>query len=358
MRRLTETLPELRSPGHEQGATMVMAAVLVLVLFGFLAFAFDFGRMYIERRELQSGADAAALAVAADCALAGCGGAYDPYVRSELYADANARDGAAWVRDIELDLDVQQVTIHTATEDPGGDHFFDMTFAQLIGYPGLTVGANATAVWGAPRALTTLPLIFSKCEWIDYGESGWVDESDAGMLHHSSAVTGNLLPPTTGYAYAGRLATVYFHATSECHVNPSGQDLPGGFGWLESSTGGCEAELAKGEEVAIDPGASPTTGCSAAVMRSVVGEVVLLPYFDMVYGVGENATYRVLGFGAFYITGYNFGGQYREVSLVDDALPCTGADRCIEGYVIGDWLAPGGDIGGDDLGVVVIRLIG
>lgn len=358
MRWLTSASARPAPPSGEHGATMVMAAVLVLVLFGFLAFAFDFGRMYVERRELQSGADAAALAVAADCALGGCGGAYDPYVLSELYADANARDGLAWVRDVELDLDAQEVTVHTATEDPGGDHFFDMTFAQLIGYEGLTVGANATAVWGAPRALTTLPLIFSVCEWMKYGESGWVDASAAGMLHHSSAVTGNLLPPATGYPYAGRLAKIFFHGTSQCHYNPSGQDLSGGFGWLESSTGGCEAELAKGEEVAIDPGASPTTGCSAAVMKSVVGEVVLLPYFDATYGVGENATYRVLGFGALYITGYNFGGQYKQTSLVDGALPCTGANRCIEGYVIGDWMASGGDIGGEDLGVVVIRLTG
>jgi hypothetical protein len=93
-------------------------------------------------------------------------------------------------------------------------------------------------------------------------------------------------------------------------------------------------------------------------MENLVGEVVLLPYFDEFRSVGANSEYHVAGFGAFYITGYNFGGQYKEDSIVDGTPPCKGEDRCIEGYVIGDWVASGGDIGGSDLGVVVIQLVG
>jgi hypothetical protein len=337
---------------------MVMIAASVLVLFGFLAFAFDFGRMYVERRELQSGADAAALAVAGDCAAGMCGAGYDPYVPAEQYADANARDGFAWVRDIDLDLTAQRVTIHAATEDPGGDHFFDMAFAQLIGYQGLTVGANATAAWGSPRSLATLPLIFSMCEWNVFGESGYVDATAGGYLHRASSVEAGLLPPALGYLYADRVAKVFFHGTDECYHEASGQDLPGGFGWLETPKASCEAELVEGAWVAADPGASPSTGCSSSVMVNLVGKVVLLPYFEGFRSVGGNAEYEVAGFGAFYITGYNFGGQYKESSIVFGTLPCKGEDRCIEGYVIADWIATGGDIGGADLGVVVIQLVG
>ncbi len=341
----------------ERGATMVMIAASSLVLFGFLAFAFDFGRMYVERRELQSGADAAALAVAAECATGGCSGVYDPYPTAEQYADLNASDDRAWVPQIDLDLANQQVTVHTATEEAEDDHFFDSTFAHLVGYDGLTVGADATAAWGAPRSLATLPLIFSMCEWQTFGQSGYVDETPPGYLHHSAAVKNNQMPPTTGYPYASIVAKIFFHGTSSCHYSPSGQDLAGGFGWLET-VGWCEANVDIGDWVAVDPGASPSNGCTPGVMSAYVGKVILLPYFDEHRGVGENAEYHVAGFGAIYVTGYNFGGQYKRNSLVTGSRPCTGELRCIEGYVIGDWVASGGPIGGPNLGVIVIRLIG
>ena len=50
----------------ERGAVLVFVAVGLVMLLGFTAFTVDFGRIYSERRELQNGADAAALAVAQD----------------------------------------------------------------------------------------------------------------------------------------------------------------------------------------------------------------------------------------------------------------------------------------------------
>ena len=46
----------------EQGATAILAAVLALILVGLSAFTLDFGRAYLSERQLQSGADAGALA--------------------------------------------------------------------------------------------------------------------------------------------------------------------------------------------------------------------------------------------------------------------------------------------------------
>src|ERR1043165_3858879 len=58
-----------RRPG-ERGAVAVTVAILLGggVLLGFAALVVDVGQLYAEREELQSGADAAALAVAKACA--------------------------------------------------------------------------------------------------------------------------------------------------------------------------------------------------------------------------------------------------------------------------------------------------
>jgi hypothetical protein len=355
MRWLTKRLEGQTRHEHESrgesGAILVFVAISLVVLLGSVAMSIDFGRMYSERRELQNGADAAALAVAQDCATGDCGGAYSPYPIAEEYADANASDNLAWVDDVDLDLAAQKVTVHTATEDPGGDHFFDMMFAQIVGFDGLTVNAQATVAWGAPKNLATLPIIFSICEWEQY----------SGTLHPSSAVINNELPPTPGYGRLNDYTQIFFHGDDEnspiCHESPSGQDLPGGFGWLASASG-CEAEVDGGGWVGIDPGASPTGGCSPSLMENLVGTVVLIPYFDDFRSTGAGAEYHVAGFGAVYVTGYNFAGQYKEASLITGNQVCTGEERCIEGYLIDNWVVSGGELGGSDFGVVTIAFTG
>ncbi len=365
MRRVNTPEEDKRYAGlNERGATLVFIAVSLLGLLAMTAFSFDFGRIYVERRELQVGAEAAALAIARDCALDECSGFYDEEAEADSYADANARDGAAWIQSVDLDLGSQTVHVVTGTEDTAGDRDFDMTFAQIVGVNSLTVGAEATAAWGPPGTLGAIPLIFSECEWQSFGEPGFVDENPNGFLHRSSAVTDGLLPPAGGYAYEDRHVTIFFHGSNgPCHYNPSGQDLPGGFGWLETGNNPeelCEIEVTSGAWQAIDPGSSPSNGCDPIDFGELVGTVQLIPYFDEHAGTGENAQYHISGFGAFYITGYNFAGQYKERSLIDNQYPCSGEDRCIEGYFIGDWVASGGSGigGGNDHELNIIVLTG
>ena len=114
-----------------------------------------------------------------------------------------------------------------------------------------------------------------------------------------------------------------------------------------------------GDWVEVDPGASPPSGCSPSDMEDKLGTVQFIPHFNDVVGTGTNAEYHVHGFGALYVTGYNFGGQYKEDSLVDGELPCTGSQRCIQGYLIGDWVDSTNStagLGGGDYGVVSVQL--
>ena len=77
---------------RDEGAVMIWVALMMVVLLGVGAIVIDIGALYAEKRQLQNGADAAALAVAQDCANGSCSG-YG--ARADEYADLNAKDGAA-----------------------------------------------------------------------------------------------------------------------------------------------------------------------------------------------------------------------------------------------------------------------
>ena len=82
----------------ERGAVGTVFAILLAggVLLGMLAIVVDVGRLYAEREELQSGADAAAIAVAQECARddspAGCPET-DMVAIAKTLGNFNARDG-------------------------------------------------------------------------------------------------------------------------------------------------------------------------------------------------------------------------------------------------------------------------
>ena len=65
-----------RVVGAVVGAVAIMVALLAVVIFGIAAYVIDISALYQERRELQNGADAAALAIARDCAMGDCGDDY------------------------------------------------------------------------------------------------------------------------------------------------------------------------------------------------------------------------------------------------------------------------------------------
>jgi hypothetical protein len=323
---------------REEGATLVLVAVSMVFLLGFVGLAIDVGRVYDERRQLSRGADALVLAVATDCALGERPCDYDTaMVTGEQYADANAEDGAAAVEALELDTDEQSVWARVKTIDAvTGTDDFDMLFAWIVGIDSTTVHAEAKAVWGYPTGASALPLIFSDCEWF------------------------KRLDPGTGLPDPTEVATIFFHDgnnTEDCNAQ-AGQDadldgrLPGGFGWLDTD-GSCAALIYDGDWVEDDPGASPSSGCSPAEMRDLIlnNEAILIPFFDDVEGLGANGRYHIAGVGAFHPTGYHFGGQYSENP------PCFGDERCISGYFEAKLLEVG-DLGGENRGVVIVRLVG
>ena len=343
MRRLTSAYVYFaRELRREDGLSFALAAVTMVALIGMVAFAVDVGAIYAERRELQNGATAAALAIAEDCARGLPCDSGTANVTADTYADANARDGAAGIYALSLDTVNKTVSVTTNTEDVGGATVLAPFFAQVVGYAGDTVGATAEAEWGfAGAAYGIPPLLISECEWI------------------------NATPPQLAL---GDPVVITFHdgnATDDCAAQ-AGQDwdgdtrLPGGFGWaLANGSAPCTMDIPRLMDwVAFeDPGASPSTGCDASTLRNLLfnPDGIVLPYFTDVRGLGAGGEYYVQALGGFMVTGYNFGGQYKEPSAA--TAPCSGDERCIAGYVT-DVNVPLSEIGGEDRGAISWGLTG
>ncbi|MCW3843788.1 Tad domain-containing protein [Micromonospora yasonensis] len=375
----------------DRGAVATVFGVLFAggVLLGMLALVVDVGQLYVEREELQSGADAVAIAAAKSCAadVATCNTS-DLTTKAGPFAGGNARDGAtnfticgsvpdvsssvvptcdpaAAPRNLTRCLDGAPLAdgqpyleVHTTTEQRDGSTLLPPSFARaLLGnedYRGSTVAACARVTWGAPKA--GLAVTFSKCEWDAATKNGEhfpapppyppnaepspADEYEIVLRTHDAKDPDSLCPDEKG---------------------PAGWDQPGGFGWLDDGgDGDCTTETFTAgptgvlEKNCTDVLRPITTDASAA-------KVLYIPIYDTVEGTGSKARYHITGMAAFVPTGYFLGNPAakRKASWLTGKEYCSGEDRCLYGYFV-DVLRPGPvEIGSlDPLGATVISLIG
>jgi Flp pilus assembly protein TadG len=286
MQRLTRRLDD------ERGATAVMFALLLVPMLGFAALAIDVGALYAERARLQVGADAAAIAVAQDCSRGNCG---DMQATAQALIAANDTEGTA--AQPVLSSDPLSVTVTGGTPK---EHWF----APIIGHDSTQVSATATVGWGNPsRGTAVLPLTFSWCEF-EQMTGGGVPSGDV-------------------------VRTIYFTKTSNTTgcTGPSNNIVPGGFAYLDTDPGACEATTGIGGQWFSKTGNSVPSACSTTDFSEWIGQSVLLPLFEESGASGNNAWYRVYGYAAFKLTGYSLGGQYHS-----GVKPCSGNERCVAGY--------------------------
>jgi Flp pilus assembly protein TadG len=318
MQRLTRRMRSRLA--EERGASAVLMALLLVPMLGFTAIAVDIGAVYAERARLQVAADAAALAVAQDCARGYCG---DMLATASALVAANDPDVST--APPVLSDSPMRVTV---TGDKPTEHWF----APVLGIESTQVSASATVAWGTPGAGTAvLPVTFSWCEF---------EQQTHGGLPSSTTVH-----------------TIYFTKTSNtvgC-TGPSNLVVPGGFAYVDTDPGRCQATSALDNLMTSKTGNSVPSACSTADFSAWVGRTVLLPLFDEAGDTGTNAWYRVFGYAAFKITGYSLGGQYKT-----NPAPCGGNERCLAGYFtrfvdLSERFTYTND--GPDLGAAILRLI-
>jgi hypothetical protein len=373
-------MPRLTAPRHrawrhrvrdDSGAAATLVAVLLAggVLLGMTALVVDVGLLYTEREELLSGADAAATAVALDCALS------RPQCADDLaagvavgYAGLNARDGVSDAtvcghvpgRLSECTDDpvgnltdclgerptdgTRYVEVRTTTRLPDGDTLLPPRLAQTFvsGYEGTTVGACARVGWGSPGE--GIAVTISACEF-----------------DNATGVGKNLAPPPPPDPPPSYEIVIKLHTQDpDCDGKVPGSDGPGGFGWLEGTD--CRVELEEREDgfwYFTEPGSGVPSDCRDRLPDFREDRTVLMvPIFDLVRDTGANLEYHLAATVGFVLTGYHLPGRNAPSNLAGSTITeCTGEDFCIYGYFTTDVSSgPIGPLPG--FGVAVLKTIG
>lgn len=298
----------------ERGVSTIFVAILLVVLLGVTALAVDVGAAYAEKAQLQNGADAAALAIASECAEGDCG-AYT--VTGVDMASSNAGDAISGAS--VTFPDETTVRVVTAAREAGAaSDGFSLFFARIFGSDTTQVGAAAEASWGTPSEATTLPWTAHQCVF-----KNSLSASQLTEFNSTGTFTGN---PSTSLV----LLRYDTNATAPAGC-PAGGYQPGGFGWLETTGVGCTADIDIEATVDGQPGNHfPNDPACEAVLATIMDQPALIPLYGSVDGTGANAEYTLVGFGAFQVTGYKFSGG-TGVNITP-ASACTGNCRGLQGY--------------------------
>ncbi|TNB70746.1 hypothetical protein FHJ30_14190 [Arthrobacter sp. BB-1] len=303
----------------QRGAATILVAVLMVALLGFAALAVDVGAMYAEKAQIQNGADATALAIAGDCAKGlSCTTAMS--APANRLADANANDHSTGVFSVTRP-NPNTIRVETnAREASSGSDSFSLFFARALGIESTGITAVAEASWGPPNSGSTLPWTVSECVFRRYLTPSQLHELDT---------TGSF----TGDPTATHILLRYDENTPDypgCATQNGYQ--PGGFGWLET-TDGCTADLDVDSSVEGQPGNHfPTAAECDAILATIMDQPALVPLFDSATDGGSNTVYTLVGFAAFQVTGYKFGGS---LEIDDDLAPdCSGNCRGLQGYFV------------------------
>lgn len=325
MRRLTRRTATTANSSNiaespQRGAATILVAILMVALLGCAALAVDVGAMYAEKAQVQNGADATALAIADECAN-GINCAVAMSAPANRLADANANDGATGVSSVSQPNPTTVRVETNAREAGSGNNHFSLFFARALGIDTSQITAAAEASWGPPSSGSTLPWTMSECVFRKYLTPSQLTELDS-----TGSFTGNPTPT--------HILLRYDENTPDypgC-VSQNGYQ-PGGFGWLETDEG-CAADIDVDATVEGQPGNHfPTAVECDAILASIMDEPALVPLFDSATDGGGNTVYSLIGFAAFQVTGYKFGGP--SVTHNDPAAPsCTGKCRGLQGYFV------------------------
>jgi Flp pilus assembly protein TadG len=328
----------MRWLNDHEGGVAIIVAISMVVLFGMGAMALDVGNLFWERRQLQNGADAGAIAAAQDLASGEGSAAAEAQARTYT-SENNIRD--AYMERMSQPT-ANSVRVETITGNISGTGVLESILAGVIGTDDYFARAAATATWGALSSGSSLPVTMSYCEWqAATGVPDGGDPDDAAFP--SDPVTLYLLDP---------------QASGPDCTGPAGQQVPGGWGWLDPEGGECEAVIDEfgwvgGNTGSTSPSPANQTGCTEEFFQGLIGETVLVPIFVADNDLpGDNAEFQIIGFGAFTITGYRIRGSW-----TGGDVPCSNPERCFRGtfekYVE---LGEDGEFGGAELGATSVIL--
>lgn len=307
----------------EKGATAILVALTLVMLCGFAAIAVDAGALWWDRKQLQNGADAGALAIAQLCSKDACPG--DEPGEASFFATENKLDANAEVVSV-IHPTASSVRVELRSTRT-------LWFANLLGQGDAEVRAAATAGWGPAGGGGSLPIAISECAF-------------------AKAVPSD--PPTVIHLII-KTKDKTLEGGDPCDPNPTNPTvIPGGFHWLKPETG-CEVITEPGDLLPSSPGNINPTACDAATLQALLlNEEIKIPMYDYAAGKGDNAEYHLVGYAYLRATAWNLTNKvyYPEKGSADE--------EWLEGYFVKktDLSVDGDPGGGEDFKAMEVRLIG
>lgn len=323
------------------GISVVMGALLLVMLFGFTAFAVDIGYITLTRAELQKTADAAALAAVIEM--------HDGYGAGATLTDAqvlaNAQQAAAEVaaenrggglpsvyldgpRDVRLGnvqwdqttgtwveswgvapYNLVEITLHRDQPgSPNGDRPLDLFFAPIIGNAQASVVVRSKSAMKPGAGIRKIPGVNVGVLPITIDVESWND-----------FINGDSGPDNFSYNDQTGAVTYGSDGVREISIYPTGKaNLPPGnrgtvdFGHAGNSTADIKRQILYGlnefdleflgGELNFDDlpmEINGDTGLSAGIkaeLEAIKGQPRLMPLFSQVSGPGNNAWYTIVKF--------------------------------------------------------------
>lgn len=326
----------------QKAQALALVALLLVVLVGIVALGIDGGHGYLQRRQMQTAADAGALAAAkAYCA------------------------GEGWQAAGESFCGMNGAQSCVVTMAPGGGRVVQVqasvtvptSFAGVLGITSLTASAMAQATCSPPMGVADLvPMVvklpggymFEEGEEVDL----WIQEEG------ESGAFGWVDWPSL------------YNTPDPCTCSGTGQGIP---------------EL---ECVIEQPWCSPylsvdqwyTLAKNGAAMNPLVDvmraellcnpEGIVVPLYDDRTGGGATADYHIVGFGRFIMTGICTGHTaakqwhcdcpgtgYACTGVSPLPMPCGPSDVVVRGYFVEEVVPGPGDPNADFYGTYVVHLL-
>jgi Flp pilus assembly protein TadG len=250
-----------RLGAQEQGATLIFVALTLPVLLGFAALAIDGSNIYAQQRQIQTAADAAALAGAQILALGSSTAEVQGAVQDLIALNGADSYTLSYLND---NTEVQVTAVQT----------FATFFAGIVGYDTLRVQATAKAYFaGVASAGNLLPMIIECANpWFTYDVEYEIFDGDKDAPGNFGWVTWN------GSPSANTLA--------DNLTNPSNSGIWNIGDWVDGATGQMNSSAVRN---ALDNWIASRTA-------------VTIPLYDAVAGNGSNTRYKICGFAEFVLT--------------------------------------------------------
>jgi hypothetical protein len=364
--RFTRALSPLRR--RDEGAVVAIVAVLMgsAVMFALSAVVVDIGQIYVEREQLQSGAEAAAMSVARRC-LVGTVSCANPTSIAQQYANANANDGISAVTMVcgrgggltvcpttsstalaaclgSAPTAAPYVEVHTATQLPDGTTLLPPTFAGAVmdNYRGARYTACARVATGAAVVGKIFAVTVSTCDWNTITNYGASYQPAPPALPSADVVI--------------RLRT---QGQIQCS-SVTGWDPGSGYGWtlLDDSLTCTTTLLADGTYPGASGNGAPWACSSVLDNLRTTRTPILIPFYDGVHAQGSTLSYHLAGIGVFVVTGWALTGGGDQPSSLTGQTYCTGNLKCLYGYFISKLVAGQLDTTRQNYGALDIGVIG